>query len=786
MIGQKLGHYRILEKIGAGGMGEVYRAHDEQLDREVALKVLSASSFSDPAARARLLREARSAAALNHPHICTIHEVGEADGQAYIAMEYVEGQPLSARLAEGPLPVEQALRYCQQIADALAHAHERGIVHRDLKSANAVITPEGRAKVLDFGLAKQLREEELETVTRSQASLTAEGAVMGTLAYMAPEQLRGQPADARSDVWALGAVLYEMLVGQRPFQGTNGYELSAAILTKSPGPLPSKVPVAVRAVVERCLAKEPGERYQRAAEVRAALEAIQAGAVAPWGAWRYQLTPRRWLAVVAVLVLMVATLVGLNVGGLREQLFPAGTPKIDSIAVLPMKNLMGDPEQDYFVEGMHEALITELSKISALKVISRTSTMRYKQTDKPLPEIARDLGVQGVIEGSVLREGDQVRITVQLIHGPSDRHLWGHSFDRELRGILALQSEVARTIAEEIKVKLSPAEQARLARTRPINPASYEAYLKGRYYWNERTPAAINRGIEFFTQALSLDANNDLAYVGLADSYTQLGYRAFLSPAESYPRAKAAALKALELNPELAEAYASLAFLYFNYELEWAASERAFQHAMELNPGYAEAHHWYAHYLMDSGRAAEALAETRRALELDPVSLIVNTHMGWHYSYERQFDKAIEHLRKTLQMAPDYYPGHLQLGRAYLRKGAYREALAELGRAKSLSQDSTEALAGVGEAYALAGQKESARRIVRELTERSQKEYVSAFDIAAVYTALGETKQAFTWLENAYRERASRLVEIKVDPAFDPLRDDPRFQDLLRRMNFPR
>ncbi len=453
MIGKPLAHYRILEKIGAGGMGEVYRAHDEQLDRDVALKVLPPTSFADATARARLLREARAAASLNHPHICTIHEVGEANGQAYIAMEFVRGQPLSAQLASGPLAVEEVVRTGLQLADALAHAHERGIVHRDLKSANVMITLGGRAKVLDFGLAKRLSQEELtEATTRSQASLTQPGAVMGTLAYMAPEQLRGQPADARSDVWALGVVLYEMAAGQCPFRGQTGFELSSAILNQPPPPLPGKVPVELKAVIERCLEKEPARRYQRGGEVRAALEAVQLGVVPVWVAWRYRLGRRPLLALAASVALLAAVLAVLDVGNLRTRLV-GGAPRIGSLAVLPLENLSGDAEQDYLAAGMHEALITDLAKLSGLERV-----------------IARELKVDALITGAVLRAGDRVRITAQLIDPAKEQQLWAERYERELRDVLTLQNEIVAAITRGIRLQLTPQEQARLASARPVNP----------------------------------------------------------------------------------------------------------------------------------------------------------------------------------------------------------------------------------------------------------------------------------------------------------------------------
>ena len=502
MIGQRLGHFRIIEKIGAGGMGEVYKAHDEQLDRDVAIKVLPASSFRDATARGRLLREARTASKLNHPHICTIHEVGEAEGQAYIAMELVEGQPLSARLADGALPPEQVLRYGLQLADAVAHAHERGIIHRDLKSANVIITPEARAKVLDFGLAKRLSSEDLaEATTQTMDSLTGPGTVVGTLAYMAPEQLRGQPADARSDIWALGVMLYEMAAGQRPFQGKTGFELSSAILSQPPPPLPlgpgGALPAELGAVIAHCLEKDPAQRYQRSEDVRAALEAVQSGAALPaWPAWKYALSRRRWLALVAALATALAVVGALDVGGLRGRLLGgAAAPQLRSVAVLPLANLSGDPQQDYFAEGMHDALITDLAKLSGLRrVIARSSVLRYRKTDKPLRQIARELGVDAIITGAVLREGDRVRITAQLINAATEEQVWAERYERELRGVLSLQNEIVGAVAREVKLRLTPQEQARLASARPVNPEAHEAFLRGRFYVNKLTPEGTRKG----------------------------------------------------------------------------------------------------------------------------------------------------------------------------------------------------------------------------------------------------------------------------------------------------
>ncbi|HSC78145.1 MAG TPA: protein kinase [Candidatus Acidoferrales bacterium] len=792
MIGQKLAHYRILEKVGAGGMGEVYRAHDEQLDRDVALKVLPAHTLTDDNARARLLREARAAAALNHPHICTIHEVGEADGQAYIAMELIEGRPLSEVIPRGGLPTEQVLRYGSQIAGALAHAHDRGIVHRDLKSNNVVITPEGRAKVLDFGLAKRLLSEELVEATQSLASLTQPGAVLGTLPYMAPEQLRGQAADARSDVWALGVVLHEMLSGQRPFQGHTGYELSSAILNQAPEPLPTKAPVELRAVIERCLAKEPGHRYQRAGEVRAALEAIATGAAVP-GRQAQHRAKRRWvpaMAVVVFVVFLLAALVGLNVGGLRNRLFGPATPKIESLAVLPLENLSGDPEQEYFADGMTEALITEFSKISALKIISRTSVMRYKKTDKPMPQIARELNVDGVVEGSVLREGDQMRITVQLIHGPSDKHLWAESYQRELRGVLALQSEVARAIASQVRVTVTPREQARLASAHAVNPKAYEAYLLGRHYWNQRTIHGYEQAVDTFRKAVDQDPGYAPAYAGLADSYILLGEQGGLPQKEARSLAEAAIRKALELDDNMAEAHDSLGWWKFHYEWNWAEAEQAFQRAIELNPGDAVARARYGRSLGFLGRFPEAIRELQRAGELDPLSIPTNAYLGQVYLFAKRYDEAAEQMQRTSELNPNHPLIRHNLGELYLAQGRFAEAIPELERSVELSGHVSELpsshyLAILACAYARAKRREDAVKILNGLKQRSRQNLVSAFDMASLFVALGEKEQALAWLEQGYQQRDIWLVELKAWPWLDSLQDDPRYRELMRRMNFP-
>jgi TolB-like protein/tRNA A-37 threonylcarbamoyl transferase component Bud32 len=791
MIGQRLAHFRIVEKIGAGGMGEVYKAHDEQLDRDVAIKVLPAGSFRDPAARARLLREARTASKLNHPHICTIHEVGEADGQAYIAMELVEGQPLSARLAGGALPPEQVLRYGLQLADALAHAHQRGIIHRDLKSANVIITPEGRAKVLDFGLAKRLSGEELtEATTQTMDSLTGPGTVVGTLAYMAPEQLRGRPADARSDLWALGVMFYEMAAGERPFQGRTGFELSSAILSQPPPPLPPRPqgapPAELEAVIERCLEKDPAQRYQRSEEVRAALEAVQSGrAIAPVAPRPFS---RRWLLTLggAAWAIILAVAFALNVGGLRERLLVRTGPlRIQSLALLPLENLSGDPGQEYFADGMTEALITDLARLRGLKrVIARGSVMRYKGTRKPLSEIARELKVDALVTGAVLRGGDRVRITAQLINPATEEQLWADGYERSLRDVLALQSEVARAIADKIRVKLTPQEQSLAASARQVNPEAYQAYLKGRFHWYNPAPQDLETALQYFQLALERDPNLALAYTGIAQTWLARGHLGYIPPREALPKAKAAALKAVQLDDTLVEAHHTLAALAFYFEWNWPAAEEQFQRGIDLNPNYPDLRVVHAAFLAAMGRWQGAREGFEQSLESDPHNSYFRYFFGAQLIRLRRYDEAIAELQKVVTTDPNFRFARSVLSNAFHEKRMYKEALAEASNYFAAVGDN-QVVEALARGYAEGGYAAAMRRAAEMLATPSSRTYVLPTTIAAYYARAGQKDRALDWLERAYQERDTILVYLNVTPIWDSLRSDPRFQDLLRRMKFP-
>jgi TolB-like protein/Tfp pilus assembly protein PilF len=790
MIGHTLGHYRILEKIGAGGMGEVYRAQDLHLAREVAIKLLPSASPAGEAARKRFHKEAAALSKLNHPNIQTVHDFDTQEGTDFLVAEYIAGPTLAEKLAAGPLLEKEIVALGSQLAAALEEAHEQGIVHRDLKPGNIKVTPKGQLKVLDFGLATLLQPFS-ETAPTQSVTDTLQTA--GTLPYMAPEQLRGEAADQRTDIWAAGCVLYEMATGRRPFDARLATALAADIQHQPPAPprhLNLQISLRLEEIVLKCLEKDSGSRYQSAKELAVDLRRLSAPAAttaiaSPQAPARGRPARGVWLAGLAATA-TVAALVGLNVGGLRERLFGFGASRIDSVAVLPLQNLMGDPAQDYFVEGMHEALITELSRIGALKVISRTSSLRYKATDKPLPQVARELNVNGIIEGSVLREGERVRITVQLIHAPTDHHVWARSFDRELRSVLTLHSEVAQAIAGEVKVTLTPQEQVRLSTARPVDPKAYELYVLGRHQWNQRTISGYEQAIKSLRNALELDPDYAPAHAALGDAYMLLGEMGGLSQNEARSLADTAIRRALELDPALAEAHASAGYWKLRYEWSWGESEAALRRAIQLNPSSAEAHQWYARSLAFAGRFAEAGKQLERARELDPLSSTISAHLGQLYLFARQYDRAAERLQKALELNPHHALVLHNLGELLLAQGRFAEATPVLQKSVELAGESHSHYLGIlAYAYAGAGRSQDARKVLRELERRTRRGLASTFDVACLHVALGDKERALAWLEEGYERRDPWLTELKVWPWLDSLLPDPRFQDLLRRMNFP-
>jgi serine/threonine-protein kinase len=793
--GSRIGRYEIRSLLGAGGMGQVWRAHDARLERDVALKVLPAEALGDDTARARLVREARLASKLNHPHICTIYDVGEAEGQTYIAMELVEGQPLSARVADGPLPIEQILRYGQQMADALAHAHGRGVVHRDFKSANVVVTPDGQVKVLDFGLAKRLTGEELtEATTVSRHSLTAPGMVAGTLAYMAPEQLKGQPADARSDIWALGVVLYELAAGQRPFQGQTGFELTGAILNQPPTALPPSVPAPLAGVIDRCLAKEPGERYQQGTEVRAALEAVAAGqASGTWLTWRVVLHRQRRLLLGAAagalaLVIIAAVLFGLDVRGVRSRVTGAAgaTARVVRLAVLPFANVSGDAEQEYLSDGLTTEMIALLGQLhpETLHVIARTTAMRYKKTDKPIDEIGRELGVDYVLEGSAQREAGRIRITADLIKVADQTQLWAERYERELAGILVLQNEVAQKVAAALALKLLPKEQARLAGAKTIDPEVYDLCLKGKELIGRFTKVDLDTAEQYFQRALAKDPGSAVAYAGMADVWLYRRQLGMAPPREAGEKGRAAALKAAALDDSLASAHLSLAALFTWTDFDFPAAEREFKRTLELDPNNSLARAFYGQLLLFLHRPNEAMPQVDRAVAIDPLDVNVRVQCAVALTLARRYDEALEQANQALRLQPGH-SGALAWRFILLHmKQQYAEAVvAATAYYKSTGlADVAEAL---HKAYAESGYAAALRRATDVELAKHGGEPGVAIDAASNYAMAGDRARALDLLETAYAERDSQLPYIGSFPFFDLLRAEPRFQALLRRMNLP-
>jgi TolB-like protein/Flp pilus assembly protein TadD len=701
---------------------------------------------------------------------------------------------LRDRLQDGPLGSDRAIDVAIQVAQGLAAAHERGIVHRDLKPENLFVLRDGRVKILDFGLAKLIRPEH-SVPDATQALMTAvetePGVVMGTLGYMAPEQLRGYPADPRSDIFSLGAILYEMLAGRRAFSRSTPVDTISAVLKEEPPELSGTVDAlspGLERITRRCLSKEPEARFQSARDLAFALKesvlvspSVRTVDTRPVGR---PSSPFRRLALglLALVVVGLVILITSRAGVLRQWLTKTGgTGRIASLAVLPLRDLTGDPGQQYFVDGMSEALTTSLAQIRSLKVISRTSAVEYAASKKPLREIARELGVDAVVEGSVARSGNRVRITTQLIQAASDTHLWAKSFERELVDVLALQSEIARAVAEQVEASLTTDEKSRLTASRPVDPKAYEAYLLGRFLLDQGTEESLNRARDQFTKALEIQNDYAAAYAGLAGYYAILPFYSALAPAEVFPKARAAAEKSLEFDESLAEAHASLAYIRAYYEWDWTAAEREFRRALELRPSYADAHFSYSRFLAAAGRMDEAVAEIRRARDLDPRSPSLKANQALLSYFGGQYDEALKELFDVRQIAPTLSLVHWGIGLTYEQKGMEKEAIAALLKATSLSQ-SLNVQSSLGHAYALFGKRTEARAILTMLQERSRQSYVPAYYFVLVHTALGEKDLAFEWLERAYQERSSVLAYLRLDPRLAPLRADPRFASLVARL----
>lgn len=783
LSGATVGRFCIHSLLGAGGSGEVYRAEDTVLKRPVALKRVATKFRAERHARERILKEAQRACILDSEYIARVYDVVEEEGEVFLVMEFVEGHTLRHELkSKGSLPLDSFLGLAVQCAEALAAAHQKGIVHRDIKPENIMLTPSAHVKILDFGLARHVPLGDCSTATTSSESRQE---IAGTPGYMAPEVLVQPDLDSRADVFSLGVTFYEMLTGRHPFVARKLAGTTHAIEHQMSAPLRKFVPGApaeLKRILSKMLASDPAERYPTAADLVVDLRALQRvmkparSLTGP--SWR---GAARWI--IAGLALSAVALFGFWKLRQRPSVAPHST--ISSVAVLPLENLSGDPEQEYFTDGMTEELISRLARIGALRVISRTSVMRYKDTKETLPEIARELNVDAILEGSVLRSGNRVRISAQLIRARSDEHLWAESYERDLRDVLALQSDVAKSVANSIRIEVTPREAGRLDSSRAVNGETYQLYLKGRYYWNKRNPDALNKSLEYFEQAIGKDPDYAPAYAGLADAYRLLGQFAVLPYKVSIAKAKGAAQTALQLDDNLAEAHASLGMASLMDHFDWRQADHQLLTAIEMNPGYASAYQWRAMALASTGRVEEGVQMARKAQELDPLSLIINAYLGFAYYQSRDYEGAIDQCRKTIELDPNFAVAHSFLSLAYAQKGVRDLAVEEARKGVDLSGGAANLKAILAAVYAAAGKRSNAQQIAAGLAKSAHDGYLNPEEIALIYAQLGNKDRAFQWLNTAYEEGSIWTAFLKSEPVLDGLRSDPRFARLLTEVGLP-
>ncbi|MEK6288658.1 MAG: protein kinase [Acidobacteriota bacterium] len=766
MISQSISHYRIIEKIGAGGMGEVYLAEDTRLGRKVALKVLPAQFTKDESRLRRFEKEARATSALNHPNILTVFEVGQTEDLHFIATEFIEGKTLRQYAALTRIELSKALDISIQVASALSVAHQAGIAHRDIKPENLMLREDGYVKVLDFGLAKLIGEKgpttDTEAATIAKAD-TAPGTVMGTANYMSPEQVRGLEIDPRTDIFSLGVVLYELIARRRPFDGPTPTDVIVAIVAKEPAPLGQfapNVPNELERIVTKALAKDREERYQSAKDLLIDLKRL-----------------KQRLEVEAEISRSFPSGIERQSSGELPKLLP-------SIAVLPFANTSADPDNEYFCEGLAEELINALAKLDGLRVMARTSAFSFKGKNADVREIGMKLNVSSVLEGSVRKVGNRLRIMAQLINVADGYHIWSERYDRQMEDIFDIQDELSLAITNALKVRLLDTERAALLQRRIDNPEAYRLYLLGRFHLNKYTEEGCKKAVEYFEQAIGIEPGYAPAYSGLADSYRRLWIFGYIPPDKTVPQWKTAAAKALELDDTLAEAHVSLASLKCLYDWDWRGAELEFKRGIELDPNNPLAYQNYGYVFIARGQMEEALAQSRRALELDPLSMTQNTHMGYILAYARQYDRALERGRKIIEIEPRHHGGYTLMGYAYRAKEMYNEALEVIQKSIALGGGAVAMIIAAG-SYAGMGKLDEARQGLDKLLAIRQQKYMPAYFIASIYSALGDTDRAFDWLEKAYEEHNGFLVFLKVQQSFDRLHSDPRFNELLRRIGLP-
>jgi serine/threonine protein kinase/Tfp pilus assembly protein PilF len=790
MIGQTISHYRILEQLGAGGMGVVYKAHDSRLDRALALKLLPEKLAQQPQALERFRREARAASALNHPGICTIYDIGEEDGRAFIAMEFIDGETLRAHIHGQALGLEETLKLGIEIAEALDAAHTEGIIHRDIKPANIFVTKRGQVKVLDFGLAKLVPKGvaggDGDVAGESSDSTSIVGIISGTPSYMSPEQIRGDDLDARTDIFSLGLVLYEMATGRQAFGGGTGGAIIEAVLTRPPVSVRTVnpgTPPRLEEIIDKTLQKDRDQRYQRAADVLADLQQLK----------RDTETGQRAVEgnTESVLALNPDPLSATGKQESRTSTGQTGTRParvskvVGSLAVLPFENVSRDPENEYLSDGIPGSLINILATVPRLRVIAQSTVVRYKGRTIDPQAVGRELNVQAVLTGKMMQSGSSLRIGTELVDVATGSQLWGAQFDRKAGDIFAIQDEMSSEISEKLRLQLSRSEKKRLVKRHTEDADAYRLYLQGRHHWNRWTEDGFYKAIGYFGQAIEKDPSYALAYTGLAESYVLLGWNSYLPAKDAFPRGKAAAMTALQLDPDLGEAHTPLAAALWLYDWKWQDAESEFNRSLELSPAYPTANHWYAEYVMTMGRQAEAIARMKNSQELDPLSLIISVAIGWACYMARRYDDAVEQLLRTVDLDPNYPITYWILGLLYRKTGRYDLAISAGEKGVELSGGSPMMRAALAHTYGESGRAAEARQVLSDLTELGKHRYVAPHFCAGIYIGVGEYDRALECLEKSYQEHCHWLIYLHIDPSMDALRGSPRFQELAKRVGLP-